>query len=283
MIYVLLSVCCSVIVSILLKLARRYEIQILQAIGFNYAAAAILCYWFFKPEISGLNENLPYHIYLILGFLLPFIFVVMAYSVKHAGIVRTDIAQRLSLIIPLLAAYLIFAEQFSFIKGAAIAIGLIAVLFSIPWKSKEDQNSRSWLFPLVVFMGFGLIDVLFKQIALLKAVPFTTSLFYIFMLALSLSALMLLYRYLFLNMPFSTKSFLFGMVLGLFNFGNIYFYLKAHQSLSTQPSLVFASMNIGVIALGSLVGLWLFKEKLSRLNYIGIVMALISILIIAFL
>jgi multidrug transporter EmrE-like cation transporter len=40
-------------------------------------------------------------------------------------------------------------------------------------------------------------------------------------------------------------------------------------------------MNIGVIALGSLVGLWLFKEKLSRLNYMGIALALLAIVLIS--
>jgi multidrug transporter EmrE-like cation transporter len=40
-------------------------------------------------------------------------------------------------------------------------------------------------------------------------------------------------------------------------------------------------MNIGVIALGSLVGLWLFKEKLSRLNYMGIGLAVLAILLIS--
>jgi multidrug transporter EmrE-like cation transporter len=39
-------------------------------------------------------------------------------------------------------------------------------------------------------------------------------------------------------------------------------------------------MNIGVILMGSAVGIILFKEKLSRLNYAGIVLALISILIL---
>lgn len=283
MIYVLLSVCCSVIVSILLKLARRYEIDVYQAIGFNYVAAATLCFWLFKPDTSLINSGAPLSIYLTLGFLLPTIFVVMAYSVRHAGIVRTDIAQRLSLLLPLLAAYLLFGEQFSFLKSGAISLGLIAVLFSIPWDKNNNEDRQSWLFPLIVFGGFGLIDILFKQIATLKSVPFTTSLYIIFLVALSISMIGLLYLVLIRKMRLTLINVICGLILGFFNFGNIYFYLKAHQALNTQPSLVFASMNIGVIALGSLVGLSLFKEKLSRLNYFGIVLAVVAILIIALL
>lgn len=39
-------------------------------------------------------------------------------------------------------------------------------------------------------------------------------------------------------------------------------------------------MNMGVIILGSLIGVFAFKEKLSKLNYSGLVLALVSIIII---
>jgi len=281
MIYVLLSVCCSVIVSILLKLARRYEINVYQAIGFNYAAAALLCYWLFKPDLTILDSSAPISIYMTLGFLLPTIFVVMAFSVRHAGIVRTDIAQRLSLLIPLLAAYLFFGEQFSTLKTGAISLGLLAVLLSISWDKNASNNKNSWLFPSSVFFGFGLIDILFKQIATFKNLPFTTALFVIFLLALGISTLSMVYLVVIKKMRITIINLICGLILGVFNFGNIYFYLKAHQALQTQPSVVFTAMNIGVIVLGSLVGLLLFKEKLSKLNYAGILLAILAILIIA--
>lgn len=281
MIFIFLSVCCSVIVTILLKIARRYEVNITQAIAFNYLMAASLCFYFFKPDSTQLSQDAPYPIYLTLGFLLPSIFVALAGSVKYTGIVRTDIAQRLSLLIPLLAAYLLFGEDFSVVKSGAIAVGLIAVICAIPWDKHKQQSSKSWIFPLFVFFGFGLIDVLFKHIASIKSIPFTTSLFVVFVLALAISILGLSYRMLFNKLKLSVKNVLFGLILGFFNFGNIYFYLKAHQALNTQPSVVFTAMNIGVIALGSLVGLLVFKEKLSKMNYAGILLALLAILILA--
>lgn len=280
MIYILLSIFCSVLVSILLKIARRYEVNINQAIAFNYAIAALLCAYFYHPDLSSVSEA-PVSIYLVLGFLLPTIFVVLAGSVKHTGIVRTDIAQRLSLLIPLLAAFIIFKEDISPIKTAAIVLGLIAVVCSIPWQKGGEKSNKSWLFPLLVFFGMGIIDVLFKQIAVIKSIPFTTSLFLVFIIALSISMLTLMYFILFRKHKLSIKNIGFGLILGFFNFGNILFYLKAHQALKDQPSVVFSAMNIGVIALGSLVGLWLFKEKLSKLNYIGIGLAIVAIVIIA--
>jgi drug/metabolite transporter (DMT)-like permease len=78
------------------------------------------------------------------------------------------------------------------------------------------------------------------------------------------------------------KNLLFGGLVGAFNFGNILFYLKAHQAFSQNPSTVFAGMNMGVIILGSFVGIIIFKEKLTKLNYIGLFLALIAIILIVF-
>jgi hypothetical protein len=45
-----------------------------------------------------------------LRILMPSIFIFLAASIKHMGIVKTDAAQRLSLFIPLLAAWLILTK-----------------------------------------------------------------------------------------------------------------------------------------------------------------------------
>ena len=78
-----------------------------------------------------------------------------------------------------------------------------------------------------------------------------------------------------------TNSY-WGIGVGILNFGNILFYLKAHKALHNNPSTVFAAMNMGVIILGSIVGIVFFKEKLSKLNYFGIFLAIISIVCITF-
>lgn len=281
MIYILLSICCSVLVSILLKIAKRYEINMLQAIGANYMLAAASCVIFFNPQHATLTQA-PWNLYVALGVLLPVLFLILAQSVKHSGIVRTDIAQRLSLLIPLLAAFLLFGEQTSTQKLLAIGIGLVAVLCSIPWKKEGSNSGLSWMYPLLVFVGMGIIDVLFKQVAVLKTIPFTTSLFVVFCLAIVVTWLLISYLQVSKKESLNIKNMAFGCVLGFFNFGNIFFYLKAHQALNNQPSMVFTSMNIGVIALGSLVGVWIFKERLSILNYVGIILALASIVYISF-
>ncbi len=280
MTYLLLSICCSVLVSILLKLATPYHIDIRQAITWNYFSAALLTWLIYDPKLPSYGSVL-FPAYIGLGFLLPSIFLVLGLSIRYTGIVRTDIAQRLSLFIPVLAAFLIFGEGYSTAKLAGLAIAFLAIICSIPWEKTDKQGTSHWAYPLIVFVGMGIIDILFKQIAKNNAVPYTSSLFAVFILAFIVAVIFLIYLYNAERLRLTLFNLLFGIVLGTINFGNILFYLRAHQALARQPSLVFSGMNIGVIVLGSFAGLVLFREKLSRLNYAGIFLALISIFIMS--
>jgi len=278
MIYIILSIFCSVTVAVLLKLAKRYQISVTQAVTVNYLTALILCFLFFKPDIKVVNTTAPWSIYLSLAVLLPTIFLFLAASVKKLGIVKTDIAQRLSLFIPILAAYFIFKEDFNQLKFIGLGIGFVAIILT--FLRKTDDKSGNWLYPLAVFLGFGIIDVLFKQVALYKELPYTTSLFVVFCLAFLVSLIIVLIMVISRKTRLQLVNLGCGLILGLFNFGNILFYLKAHRALSSNPSTVFAAMNLGVIVVGTFVGIIVFKEKLSKLNYFGIALAICAVILI---
>jgi drug/metabolite transporter (DMT)-like permease len=283
MLYVFLSICCSVVVSVLLKLAKRYQIDVFQAITWNYSMAILLTWIFFKPQLAHL-DGLPVYNYLALGLLFPSLFAIMASSVRLAGIVRTDVAQRLSLFIPILAAFFLFGEAKDAVKIIGIALAFVAILFSIPWQKSVNNkvNKISWFYLLLVFLGYGVIDVLLKQITQISNVPFTTAIFVVFILAFIFSMIGLIYQVATKKTRFSWPHILIGWILGVANFGNILFYLKAHQALSNNPSAVFSAMNIGVIVVGTFIGVFIFKEKLSLLNKIGIAVAVLAIVIIYF-
>ena len=283
MIYVWLSVICSVLVSVLLKLARRFQIDIGQAIAWNYAVAGALTTLLLQPSLATLREPAaPWLALAGLGVLLPTIFLALGASVRHAGIVRSDTAQRLSLLISLLAAFVLFGEQLNGLKVAGIALGLLALLCMV-WRNGQgtaDGGIAGWLYPLLVLGGFGAIDILFKRVAL-AGVPLGASLQAMFALALLVAFALQLWRRLRGRTRFTMRSVLGGVALGLANFGNILFYLRGHRALPQHPALVFASMNIGVVALGALVGVLLFRERLSRLNLGGVLLALLAIVLIA--
>ncbi len=280
MLYLVLSIICSVTVGIILKISKRYPVCITQIVAWNYVAAIALCYFVFMPDVSAIDKNSPWEIYVGLSVLLPSIFLFLALSIKHMGIVKTDVAQRLSLFIPILAAWFIFKEEFNLWKIIGLIVGFPAILLILNKKNDEDNSSSNWLYPALVLLGFGIIDVLFKQIVLHSSLRDTTSLFIVFCGALIIACLYVLYDILFKKNSLKTLNVGFGLLVGLFNFCNILFYLLAHKAFSENPSTVFAAMNMGVIVVGSLAGILIFKEKVTRQNYIGLLLALLAIVFI---
>ena len=275
----IIAVLCSVAVSVLLKIARKRNIIIQQAIAFNYIVALSLSWFLLKPDFKGLeftdfiaqSENTP--IFLALGILLPSVFIIMSKAVEFAGIVRSDAAQRLSLFLPILAAFLIFHEPLSQSKAVGIVLAFVG-LFCLLSKPNEQSavDFRGVLGLVGVWFGYGIIDILFKQVAK-SGGAFPTTLF----IAFSLAACIMFIYLLFKRTQWNVASFVGGIILGVLNFFNILFYIKAHQSFGSNPTLVFAGMNIGVICLGTITGALIFKEKISKVNWLGIVFSLCAI------
>ncbi len=280
MIFLLVSIFCSVTVGVLFKLAKRYQINITQAITWNYLFAIGFSFVFFKPDFGTVKISEFSPTYWILGLLMPCIFICLGLSVKNAGLARTDIAQRLSLFISLCAAYFLFKESFDSYKQIGVVFGLVAIVLTMYRKSDLISPKKSWIFLLLVFLGFGTVDIMFKMVSRITIVPYTTSLFVIYVIAFLLSLVYLSYLTITKRTKLQLINFVCGCILGLFNFGNILFYLKAHRAMSDNPSTVFAAMNIGVILAGSFIGILIFKEKLSKWNYLGLVLAVFAIVFI---
>lgn len=280
MIFLILSIICSVTVGVLFKFAKRYEINIMQTVTWNYLFAIGLSIFFFKPDFSSINIQHISPIFIALGVLLPIIFLFQGLAVRNAGLAKTDIAQRLSLFLSLCAAYFLFNEHFDRLKYVGIIFGFVAIILTLYRKSNSSSSKNSFLYLLLVFLGFGIIDILFKLVSQITIFPYTTSLFIIFCISFILSLSYILYLAIIKKTKLQLINFICGCILGFFNFGNILFYLKAHRAMADNPSTVFAAMNIGVIILGSIIGILVFKERLSKFNYIGLLFALIAIILI---
>ncbi|MGX2967452.1 EamA/RhaT family transporter [Ursidibacter sp. B-7004-1] len=276
-----LAVLCSVFVGVLIKVARSRGVAIAQSIAMNYVVATALCYFLLKPDFKGqtiveiVQTNPSAYLFFALGILLPTVFLIQAKALEFAGIIRTDAAQRLSLFLPILAAFTLFGEAVTSNKLIALLLAFSA-LGCLLWKSHEGMNKggKTAIVSLaLVWIGFGVIDILFKQMAKSgSAFPLTLLISFI-------GAGCVMFIYLLLKRTqWNVPSVLTGLLLGVLNFGNILFYIKAHQAMKDDPTLVFTGMNLGVICLGTLIGAFLFKEKINKINYLGVLVAVIAIL-----
>jgi drug/metabolite transporter (DMT)-like permease len=282
--HLVFSVLCSVLVSVLLKLAPRRQLDMPQVVTWNYLVASVLSLLLLNPSLASLRStHAPWLALLGLAVTLPAIFLVMARAVTRAGIVRSDVAQRLSLLLSLLAAFLVFRETANGWKLAGLALGLLAILgISVRPRAlaTEAGGGRAWPWLLGVWVGYALVDILLKQVAL-SGTPSMAALTVCFGLAFVLMLGLQLWRHASGAAPLHWRNVGAGALLGLLNFGNILFYVRAHQHLPDSPAVVFAGMNIGVVVLGALVGILAFGERTSVWNRIGLGLAVVAIGLIA--
>lgn len=275
MLFLVLCVVCSVSVSILLKIAKRQSVILEQAIAVNYLMAIALSFFLLQPNMPNNWSTLPWGVFLALGVLLPSIFVVMGKAVEYTGIVKSDAAQRLSLILPIIAAATLFGEQITQHRLVGIMLAFIA-LFCLLIRSESSNfgsGGRLALLSLMgVWLGYGTIDILFKQLAKSE-----TDLSISLIITFTMGCLLMLAYIMLKKQRWSMKSIFGGLILGILNFFNILFYIKSHQSFSDNPTLVFAAVNIGVISLGTVVGALIFREKLRSINIVGLGFAIAAI------
>ncbi|MEE3671287.1 EamA/RhaT family transporter, partial [Actinobacillus pleuropneumoniae] len=272
MLELVIAILCSVSVGVLIKVARQKQIAIDQSIAVNYIVTTSMTYFLLNPDFKGqtvvdiVANNPSSYLFFALGFLLPTIFLIQAKSLEFAGIIRTDAAQRLSLFLPILAAFTIFGEQITQNKLIALVLAFIA-LGCLLWKTHHGMGKGGKIAIVslaCVWLGYGMTDTLFKQIAK-SGSAFPVTLFIAFVFAGCLMFVYLLLK----RTQWHVPSVAVGLVLGVLNFCNILFYIKAHQVMKDDPTLVFTGMNLGVICLGTFIGALVFKEKINKINYLG--------------
>lgn len=294
MTYLIIAVLCSVAVSVLLKVLRQNNIDIRQTIVAGYPVAFLLTWILLKPDLSAtVDLGSAWTIILLLGILLPLVFIILGRAIESVGIIATDAAQRLSLIIAIAASFVLFGEVLTLQRTWGIFIGFMALIALVyrkpdaivagrfvktdtyPDHYSGSRNIAPWLWLLGVWLGYGVIDILFKQVAK-QGAAFPLTLFIAFGMA---GALLLLYL-LVNKTQWQGKALASGLLLGALNMGNVYAYIKAHQVLADSPSVVFTGMNVGVIAVATVVGVFVFKERLNKINMLGVGLAIICVLVL---
>lgn len=279
MMYLMIAVLCSVAVSVLLKVLRQKNIDIRQTIVAGYPVAFLLTWFLLKPDVNMMSSlGGAWVIIIALGVLLPAVFIILGRAIESVGMVATDAAQRLSLIIPIVAAFLLFGEVLTGTRIFGLALGFLA-LGALIYRPQQGQVSKQvkytplWLFG--VWAGYGIIDILFKQVAK-QGSAFPLTLFVTF----GLAGLLLFIYLLITRVRWQGKALAAGLLLGALNMGNIYAYVRAHQVLSESPSIVFTGMNVGVIAVATLIGVGVFKEQLNRVNIVGVLLAICCVAVL---
>ena len=81
-------------------------------------------------------------------------------------------------------------------------------------------------------------------------------------------------------MSIQPRTLIGGIALGVPNYFTVYFLLRALQNEVLNSASVFTINNVAVVMICTLLGIVLFKEVISPKNWIGIFLAVISIILV---
>ena len=285
MIYLLLSILSSAAIFIVFKLFDRYQLNTLQAIVVNYITAFFLGLSLSKKSFVATEILKTEWFYgaIGLGILFILIFNLMALVAQRNGLSVASVATKMSVVIPVIFGIYVYNESFNFQKIIGILLALFAVvLVSIKQKSNV-RLKNNLLFPFLVFAGSGIIDTSIKYIETYYIEDGGIPLFSatIFGCAGVIGITILIIQKFKGNFKLNTLSILGGLILGIINYGSIYYLLKALDHESLESSTIFTINNVAIVMLSGLLGLILFKEKLSSKNWIGVAVAILSILLVS--
>lgn len=284
MIYLLLSILSSSVIFITFKVTEQFKTNLIKLITVNYLIAAILGFSFNRHPISILNaltsEWIPYA--LLIGFSFILIFFLIGYSVRFSGVAVTTIAGKLSMVIPILFSMLYFTEKTTTIKISGLILATIAVFLTSYRPLDQAKSIKQILFPMAIFLGSGITDSIVKY-AQTYHIPNSMSLLFpavVFLTALLLGLTFISIKPKSVSKSISVAELIGGTILGIANFGSLYFFILALNNSKLDSSIVFGLNNICIVLFSILAGYVLFKEKFSKLNFAGIIMAVIAILIL---
>ena len=292
MIFLILSILSSTIIYVVFKLVERHRVVNFSAIIVNYIVACFA--GFFLSDSNPFTLQMFSQKWLPIALLVGIMFIVMFYviakSTQKAGVAVTTVAVKMSVVFPIAFSIWYDAnDALTTLKIVGIILALLAVYLTVYQKNKKTFDLKVILLPLFLFVGMGIVDsfVKFAQSEYISDSLASTFSAVVFASSLLVGLLVLPFNKPAAKSLMKGKTWVLGTLLGLANFGSIYFLILAlnHINLNTgeqaMGSVVFGINNIGIVALSVLIGLVIYHERLSKVNWIGIALTGASIIVLA--
>ncbi len=276
------------------KVLERYRINNLQAIVFNYftcVAVGILVDGKSPIKADSLHE--PWISWsVVLGCLFVFMFNVVAFTTQKMGVAVASVTNKLSLVIPFIFSIYLYNESAGFLKIAGIVVAMLAVIFTC-WPEKDHvlagshKKVNSFLLiglPLVMFVGSGLMDTMIKYIesSFLDEANKNAFLITTFLIAGSVGLFILLSLMLIGKIKFDYRAVIAGVAIGIPNYVSIWCLVRVLRDYAGNSSTIMPINNMGIVLFSTVLAFFLFKERLTKLNWAGIILSMIAIAVIAY-
>ncbi len=285
MIYLLLSIVASSFIFVVFKLFARFKVNTLHAIIVNYFVAFLCGMLLYNgpTQFTSIPAQEWFYPCISLGILFIIVFNLMALTTQRSGLSVVSVATKMSVVVPILFGVFYYQESLGFYKICGILLALVAVyLASVKAKEGLHIKKENLLFPILVFLGSGTIDTSIKFIegayVSKSDVPIFSAT--IFAAAACVGIFIMTYQIIKGSFTFKWKNVLGGICLGIPNYFSIYLLVQALREAQYDSSTLFTVNNVAIVMLSTLIGILLFQEKLLLKNWIGIGLAVVSILLV---
>ncbi|HQS23975.1 MAG: hypothetical protein B7Y11_03630 [Sphingobacteriia bacterium 24-36-13] len=292
MIYLLGSIILTSYLLLSFKVCGKLNIPVFPAIVFNYITCVVTGSFVngsFPIQVESLAT--PWFRWaMIMGLLFITSFNLIGITAQKLGVAVASVANKLSLIIPVILTIVLYNEQVVGWEIVGISLALIAVIFTCyPQKNESDKTMpvpflQKILLPLLVFIGSGFLDALINHVQQTYVTKETNNAFLIsgFFSAASIGVIVLFYQYWKKQLVFKVNQIIAGVCIGIPNYFSIWCLVHFLQDSPWETSASLPVNNMGIVLFSTLVAAIVFKEKLSAINWTGIALSAIAIYLIAF-
>jgi drug/metabolite transporter (DMT)-like permease len=294
MIFLFLSIVFSSYLTLSFKVLQRYGINTFQAIVFNYitcvCTGALLNGAF---PINATNMQAPWFKWaLIMGVMFISIFNVVAFTTQKMGVAVASVANKLSLVIPFIFSIYLYSETATALKIAGIVIALLAVILTCypaknnTNKAQQQNTGLLLLLPTSLFISSGLLDTLIVYVQNIfftsTASNFNNFLITAFASAGIIGILILFAQIVSSKQQFDYRALIAGIIIGIPNYFSIWCLGKVIAAHQGNSSAIMPVNNMGIVLFSTLAAWIIFKEELTGINWLGIVLAIGAIALIAY-
>ena len=292
MIYLLGSIILTSYLTLAFKACEKWGISVFPAIIFNYITCVIT-----GSLVNGsfpINSNTIqadwFKWAMLMGLLFVSIFNIVGITAQKIGVAVASVANKLSLVIPVILSVYLYNETVAGWKLVGVMMAIVAVIFTCAPNGNNKNSSTTVstkmkiILPLVLFIGSGLLDALINHVQQKYVRSENNNAFLIsgFFSAACIGTAVLLFQYISRKRVFLAKELLAGLCIGIPNYFSIWCLVTFLQQSPWESSASFPVNNMGIVLFSTLVAWILFKEKLSAVNWIGVLLSLTAIFLIAF-
>lgn len=283
MIYLILAILFSTGVFVAMRLFEKFKLDNHQALMWNYVFATgtgfVVCEKF--DTLPQLVAEPWFGLSFITGFWFIFTYLLMAASTQRSGVTVTSLSSKISVVLPILAGVIFFSESLNLVATIGIVLALVALVLVVGGKKDSGNVNKNWLLPILIFFGTGTGDILMKiteQQHTGGDMGFMIA--FIYFVALVFGIIIVVSDIIRGKSKWQWKNSIGGIMLGVINYFSTYCVYNAMRYFDNV--VLFPIYNIGVVSLTAVIGWLAFKEKLTWKNYLGLAIAIIAVILIAF-